>query len=66
MADRKKWKGIVRQAKAHSRLQCQWKKKKKKKKNVSAVANSVMVEVYLHDFYNNILKIKRKLYIVSG
>jgi len=29
MADRKKWKGIVRQAKAHSRLLCHWKKKKK-------------------------------------
>jgi hypothetical protein len=32
VTDRKKWKDIVRQAKAHSRLQCQWKKKKKKKK----------------------------------
>ena len=31
VADRRKWKDIVRQAKAHSRLQCQWKKKKKKK-----------------------------------
>ena len=30
--DKKKWKDIVRQAKAHSGLQCQWKKKKKKKK----------------------------------
>jgi hypothetical protein len=28
----KEWKDLVRQAKAHSRLQCQWKKKKKKKK----------------------------------
>ena len=27
-----KWKDIVRQAKAHSGLQCQWKKRKKKKK----------------------------------
>jgi hypothetical protein len=26
--DRKKWKDIVRQAKTHSGLQCQWKKKK--------------------------------------
>jgi metal-dependent hydrolase (beta-lactamase superfamily II) len=25
----KKWKDLVRQAKAHSGLQCQWKKKKK-------------------------------------
>ena len=32
MADRKKWKDIVRQAKAHSGLFCQWKKKKMKKK----------------------------------
>ena len=32
VADRKKWKEIVRQAKARSGLQCQWKKKKKKKK----------------------------------
>jgi len=32
VADRKKWKDIVRQAKAHSGLYCQWKKKKKKKK----------------------------------
>ena len=32
MVDRKKWKDIVQQAKAHSGLQCQWKKKKKKKK----------------------------------
>jgi len=29
VADRKKWKDIVRQAKAHSWLYCQWKKKKK-------------------------------------
>ena len=27
MADRKKWKDIVRQAKAHGGLMCQWKKK---------------------------------------
>ena len=32
VADRKKWKDTVRQAKAHSGLYCQWKKKKKKKK----------------------------------
>ena len=32
VADRKKWKDIVRQAKVHSGLKCQWKKKKKKKK----------------------------------
>ena len=30
-AERKKWKDIVRQAKAHSGLWCQWKKKKKTK-----------------------------------
>ena len=29
MADRKKWKDIFRQAKAHSGLECQWKKKEK-------------------------------------
>jgi len=29
VADRKKWKGLVRQAKVHSGLKCQWKKKKK-------------------------------------
>jgi hypothetical protein len=27
VTERKKWKDIVRQAKAHSGLQCQWKKK---------------------------------------
>ena len=32
VTDRKKWKDIVRQAKVHSGLYCQWKKKKKKKK----------------------------------
>jgi hypothetical protein len=30
--DRKKWKDVVREAKAHRGLKCQWKKKKKKKK----------------------------------
>jgi len=29
VAARKKWKDIVRQAKAHSGLLCQWRKKKK-------------------------------------
>jgi hypothetical protein len=32
VTDKKKWKDLVRQAKVHSGLQCQWKKKKKKKK----------------------------------
>ena len=32
VADRKKWMDIIRQAKAHSGLWCQWKKKKNKKK----------------------------------
>ena len=30
VADRKKWKDVVRQAEAHSGLYCQWKKKKGK------------------------------------
>jgi len=36
--DREKWRGIVRQAKAHSGLRCQWKKKKKniRKKNCAS------------------------------
>jgi len=29
VADRKMWKGIVRQAKAHSGLQCKWKKRRR-------------------------------------
>jgi hypothetical protein len=33
VTDRKKWKDIVQQAKAHSGLWCQWKKKKKKARN---------------------------------
>ena len=37
MVDRKKWKGIVRQAKAHSELQCQWKKKKNRIRSSYAV-----------------------------
>jgi len=37
VADMKKWKDIVRQAKAHSGLQCQWKKKKKKKKKSNLI-----------------------------
>jgi len=32
VADRKKWKDTVRQAKAQIGLWCQWKKKKNKKK----------------------------------
>jgi hypothetical protein len=32
VTDRRKWKYLVRQAKAHSGLWRQWKKKKKKKK----------------------------------
>jgi hypothetical protein len=30
VTDRKKWKDLVRQAKAHSGLKCQWKKKEEK------------------------------------
>jgi hypothetical protein len=34
---------------------------------VNAVADSVMLQLYLrHDFYNVIFKIKHKLYIASG
>jgi len=33
VADWKKWKDIVRQAKGHSELQCQWKKKKNRLRN---------------------------------
>jgi uncharacterized Rmd1/YagE family protein len=32
VTDRKKWKDLVRQAKAHSGLQCQWRRRRKKKK----------------------------------
>jgi hypothetical protein len=35
--------------------------------NISAVAHSVMLQLYLrHDFYNIIFKVKYKLYIASG
>ena len=45
MADRKKWKDIVRQAKAHSGLYCQWKKMKKKKKKKNNASNAQKIEV---------------------
>jgi len=52
MADRKKWKDIVRQAKAHSGLYCQWKKKnitdvmttEKKAVVCRSLVNTVVVE----------------------
>ena len=42
VADRKKWKDIVRQAKAHSGLQCQWKMKKKKKKKKNNILRQLL------------------------
>jgi hypothetical protein len=34
---------------------------------INAVANSVMLQLYLrHDFYNVLFKIKHKLFIASG
>jgi len=38
VADRKKWKDIVRQDKAHSGLYCQWKTKKKKRKKKKKIS----------------------------
>jgi hypothetical protein len=40
VTDRKKWKYLVRQAKAHSGLWCQWEEKKKKKKKKNIVKNN--------------------------
>ena len=42
VVDMKKWKDIVRQAKAHSGLYCQWKKKKKYKKKKNCYVCSVL------------------------
>jgi len=51
VADRKKWKEIVRQAKAHSGLQCQWKKKKKK------IYICVYIYIYIYIYiYSNAAK----------
>jgi FKBP-type peptidyl-prolyl cis-trans isomerase len=62
----KKWKDLVRQAKAHSGLQCQWKKKKKeeeeeeekkkkkkKKKKLRIIPNSLLIyhELHIISFY---------------
>jgi len=54
-ADRKKWKDIVRQAKAHSGLYCQWKKmnkkkeEKKKKKKTTNIQDLRTVECHISD-----------------
>jgi hypothetical protein len=39
--DREKWKDIVRQAKAHSGLECQWKKKKKNNAHTGHIPNAL-------------------------
>jgi hypothetical protein len=46
VTDRKKWKDLARQAKAHSGLQCQW--KKKKKKSAKQMIDAVIVIVCSH------------------
>jgi hypothetical protein len=49
VTDKKKWKDMVRQAKAHSGLQCQW----KKKKNVARLTYQKLVYkiVVIDDIY---------------
>ena len=56
VADSKKWKDIVRQAKAHSGLQCQWKMKKKKKKKKIQEKHLLIIKPRCTNFSNLFLE----------
>jgi hypothetical protein len=61
VCDRKKWKDLVRQAEAHSGLQCQWKKKKIEDTRTDEYQTFAIFSIYLVTLWARITQSVQRL-----